>query len=812
MSRRRWRPGDVAFFAGFGLLSAGLVVWLVAGLAPAVASAIPSLHDALHRLGGDRPVVVLTARDDAFDRTSLVVRPGPVTVRLENFDRHVQHNVSIYVDGRFTAGSKLTTGPSVREFSFSAPADALVAYRCEIHPFMHGTIQAHGAATPTRGSVLAGRVADAAHGAEPIGQALLDFLFSLLNFGLGAFLVVRCPRDRTAKFFGVAMIATAASYNLQGHAARDVVPALAVPLHELWHPVGGVPYLYAVLLFPDGRLVPRLRTRAARVTYALATLVAIQILLDRAGLLEPGPGPGHIVAFVRFFGLLVPVVGVMAQTYRYRRAETAEVRQQSRLLLWALVPPLALGIATLALTATHRPADPAFGAHLEIERLAFRLSQPTFALIPLALVFGILRFRLWDIDVVVKRTVVFGTLAGFITAVYVGMVTGVGSLLGLGADSSVVLPLAATAVAALAFQPARTTARRLANRLVYGRRATPYEVMSRFSRRLSASMSVDDVLPRLAEAVATGVGASAGRVRLRVGEGGSWTAVHPPGAPDDVAHVVTVTHQGVVVGDLGVTKPPDDPLTRDEEGLLRRLAVQAGPALDNVRLTLDLRARLDELSTRAAQVEGSRRRLLVARDEEHQRLRQDIEDAVERRLVALCADLDEAAASTPVRAGDLLVSVEALAADALEALRGFARGVFPPLLADQGLVPALRAQLRKAPSYVDFHAVGVDGDRFDARAEAGVYFACLRALRASLREPVSVTASVEIRFADGWLYFAVKGIAPTAVDLDAIRDRIEAVGGEVGQHDAGGAVVVEGRVPVGPREADAGVQPSRSAR
>ncbi|HYT80179.1 MAG TPA: hypothetical protein VEQ37_13195, partial [Actinomycetota bacterium] len=121
-------------------------------------------------------------------------------------------------------------------------------------------------------------------------------------------------------------------------------------------------------------------------------------------------------------------------------------------------------------------------------------------LIPITIGVSILRYRLLDIDIVINRALLFGALAIFITAVYVSIVVGVGALVGRRANP--VLSAAAAAVVALAFQPARRRAQRLADRLVYGKRATPYEVLSEFSERLGKAYANDELLPRMALALA----------------------------------------------------------------------------------------------------------------------------------------------------------------------------------------------------------------------------------------------------------------------------------------------------------------------
>src|SRR5207302_8375645 len=147
-------------------------------------------------------------------------------------------------------------------------------------------------------------------------------------------------------------------------------------------------------------------------------------------------------------------------------------------------------------------------------------------LIAIAAGVAILKYRLYDIDVVINRTLVYASLAAFITAVYVAIVVGIGAAIGQGSRPNLGLSILATAVVAVAFQPVRERVQRLANRLVYGRRATPYEVLSEFSSRMAGAYASEDLLPRMARILGEGTGAGSTRVWLKVGSmlkaEGSW--------------------------------------------------------------------------------------------------------------------------------------------------------------------------------------------------------------------------------------------------------------------------------------------------
>jgi signal transduction histidine kinase len=384
--------------------------------------------------------------------------------------------------------------------------------------------------------------------------------------------------------------------------------------------------------------------------------------------------------------------------------------------------------------------------------------------IPIAVGIAVLKYRLYDIDVVISRTLVYGTLAAFITAVYVGIVVGIGSLVLSGGRPNIALSIVATAIEAVAFQPVRERVQKVANRLVYGKRATPYEVLSQFSERVAESYAADDVLPRMARVLADGTGAARADVWLRAGDilrqAASWpldsAAAEPArvvgdALPEmlDTDRAVEVRHQGELLGALTVTKRKGESLTPVEEKLLTDLAGQAGLVLKNVGLTAELLARLEDLR-------ASRQRLVAAQDEERRRLERNLHDGAQQNLVALKVKLGLAemlAEEDPARAKQTLSELKLDTDEALETLRDLARGIYPPLLADKGLLAALESQARKATLSVQVDANVVE--RYPREVEAAVYFCCLEALQNVQKYAAAQSAVVKLEASDSGLTFEV---------------------------------------------------------
>jgi signal transduction histidine kinase len=579
-------------------------------------------------------------------------------------------------------------------------------------------------------------------------------------------------------------------------AVPDAAVAAWIP-EWTWIPFMAAIALYIPLLYPDGHL-------PSRRWVWVAVLGGIGATIGTFGFaLTPGPLEGFLgqrnpfgiegAGWIRTVGdiamllFLIALLGTVASlVVRVRRSRGDERLQ----LKWLALAIALLGVSFLigvpywTLSGTGTSLD--FVENLLVLGLAG---------VPVAIGISILKYRLYDIDVVINKALVYGALAAFITAVYLAIVVGFGALVGSGGNA--VLSAVAAAVIALAFQPARRRAQRLANRVVYGERATPYEVLSGFSERLAETYSIDDVLPRLARVLAEGVGASG--VTIALGSDGHerTVATYPERAEttgDDRAF--EVRHQGELHGRISLAMPPNESLGPAQEKLVADVAAQAGLVLRNAALIEDLRA--------------SRQRLVAAQDEERRRIERNIHDGAQQQMVALAVKLklaDSLVGTDEERAHVMLADLQVETNQALEDLRDLARGIYPPLLADKGLAAALESQGRKSVLPVSVETDGIG--RYPQEAEAAVYFSCLEALQNVAKYAEASHAIVRLAYTDGTLTFEVTddgvGFDPSAASrgsgLQGIADRLAALGGELDVRSASGSgATVAGRLPVAPRE------------
>jgi signal transduction histidine kinase len=578
--------------------------------------------------------------------------------------------------------------------------------------------------------------------------------------------------------------------------------------------------VFVLLLFPTGSL-PSRRWRpvawaaaAALVAWTAGNAFAPTLLTsgpprvrNPMGVAAPA---GHIFSFLAGAGgLLIVATGlaaIVSLVFRYRRAGAVE-REQLKWLVYAGGLIVAAELAEIVI-------ERIFGLTGETATTLENVTgQAVVVLVPIAIGIAIFRYHLYDIDVVINKTLVYGSLAVFITGVYVAIVVGLGSLAQHGARPSLALSIAATAVVAIAFQPVRAWVQRLANRLVYGRRATPYEVLADFAGRMAGAYAAEDLLPRMARILAEGTAAARADVWLKSADtfhdGAAWPAEAPllPPARATAADVpaypgadriLPVRYRGEVLGALSVSKRPGEALTPTEDRLLADLASQVGLVLKNAGLREELLARLEE-------IRASRLRLVAAQDEERRRIERNIHDGAQQQLVALAIKLSitESMIGTDTEGErELLAELREDAAGAVEELRDLARGIYPPLLAGEGLVTALRAQARKAAVPTSVTAEGVG--RYQQDLEAAVYFCVLEALQNVAKYAGATRAEVRLAASGNHLRFEVTddgaGFDPESrgygTGLQGMADRLHAHGGSLDVRSAPGAgTTIAGRLP-----------------
>ena len=395
-----------------------------------------------------------------------------------------------------------------------------------------------------------------------------------------------------------------------------------------------------------------------------------------------------------------------------------------------------------------------------------------------------------------------GLLAAYAAAVYISLTEGLGRALGAGGPGQAGLSLAAAALIAIGFAPARRLAGRVVARTPLGRAGEPYEALTALASTTASAGTTDEAIGELATLLGRGTGAATASVWLWVRGSFVRAAVWPAAgesqgppprehsigaiaAREDVHHVAQVRDAGGTLGALAIARKPGDPITPPEEKLAADLASGAAPLLRTVALTAELAERVREAAQQEAELQASRRRLADAGAAERRRLAEEIRVSFSRRLDGIS---EEAARLRDVIPGDrqaaarLMPALDAKLTAIIDELRAFARGILPPVLRDHGLAAGIEglqdaAAAIPVPVRAEVHGVG----RYRRGIETAVYFCTLRMIRICSADDSPGLLTVRLTDDGHELAVTVTGGAGAAVpvkeDIDAVTDRLAVLGG-----------------------------------
>lgn len=650
--------------------------------------------------------------------------------------------------------------------------------------------------------------------------ALVNLTAVLVHLGVASLIYVRRPNDPVALLVALMLVTNGALLPLAftfDSVALAVPWRLAVNVIVLLGLVSSVATLY---LFPDGRFAPRW-TPALLAAWMLGCFLAI--FFPDIPLSPPAwPLSVQLVLLAVWVG-----TGLYAQLYRFNHAATPVEKQQIKWagvgLLAAALTPLVYFLPTVILPAVDVSgwpnllvnrlgpglfAVPALAGVLAL--LALRLASLLF---PVSFGVAIMRYRLWDIDLVINRTLVYGSLTGAVLVIYALIVGGLALIFQTGANAATAM-IAAVAAALLAL-PLRQRLQRSVNRLMYGERDDPWAVLSRLAMTLEAAGDPAEVLPNLARSVAESLRLPYAAISVREGEGMRIAAEYPPlprSSPSAEEGVIPfppspagkraggeafpLVFRGELIGQLLVApRAAGEAFSASDRRLLTNLAHQAGPAVHAARLTADLQA--------------SRQRLVTAREEERRRLRRDLHDGLGPQLASFNLTVDAARnylTSDVQEADRLLGEFKTQTQEAIADVRRLVYGLRPPALDQLGLVGALRERATALSSVEGVQIVLSAPDSLPAlpaAAEVAAYRIATEALTNVVRHAQARRAAVWLCLDDA-LYLAVDddGVGlPAAwragVGLSSMRERAEELGGSLRvESRAQGGARVAARLPL----------------
>jgi len=636
--------------------------------------------------------------------------------------------------------------------------------------------------------VLTGHLTDSA---RPMPQ-IIAYL------GAGTVAVLMRPDHRGARRLGALGVVAAVGYAVgaaySAYLIEHGVPAwgwaalLAIQVLDF---AFAVQMLALVAVFPDGRYHHVYERRAVWLVVALIPVLAILQLLGSTRLTyassliwqettsAPDPlgaaGFGAVGSFSSAAlksGVLLQLVAVVLLVLRYRQAGV----QQRRQIAWPLYA-LALTVCSFVVLGALNTSVNALP-----DWLRYLIYLPVALLFPISLVIGMLRYQLLDINLVIWRSAVYAVLWLLIALSYLAVATAFGVALGqrIPLQLAIVLTIAATLIAS----PLRRRLEQIADRLVFGRRISGYELISQLGSRLESSAAAEDVAATVATGVQAGLSTRWTRVIL---EQPARIPVASAGIDLDEPAMavlrVPLQHGQEIVGTIECGAKTRGRYTATDQQLLETLGRQAALAIRNSQLSTELSARLLELA-------ASRSRLVHAEEVARRRLERDIHDGVQQELVAVLARLGLARNQLrrdQALAQRTLQDVQNDGRRALESLQELVRGIHPPLLTDRGLLEAVQERTARLPIRAEVSADGLgSGMRFPPDIEGAAYFFCSEALGNVIKHAWATQAWVSFESAPDRLIVEVrddgKGFALDKVTphgLRGLQDRIEALGGRM---------------------------------
>lgn len=607
---------------------------------------------------------------------------------------------------------------------------------------------------------------------------------------VGALVAARHPRNPIGWIFCATGFLSALNMLSAGYALYSelVVTTRSLPgaafarwlSYWVWLPNVLLPITFPLLLAPDGNLLsPRWRPIAWAAGLGTAAICFGMAFhpgpLKSMGIPMPNPyglvgGANVMNAFLAAAApvLLAGVLGSIASVViRFRRA-TGQERAQLKWLAVAGVMVIVgnvLGSIPMILWSGN-PLG---------EELSIVATDITIVSIVLAAGIAILRYRLWDIDILINRTLVYFSLTTLIAAMYVVIVGALGAV--LQTESSLPVSLIATGVVAMSFQPLRERLQRGVNRLLYGERDEPYAVLGRLARRLEVVVATQAVLPTVVETVGEALKLPYVAIALREGDGFAVAAEYGRLPADQGStEIVPLVYQSEAIGQLILAlRAPHEQFSQTDWHLLGTIARQAGIAAHNVRLAQDL--------------QRSREQLVTAREEERRRLRRDLHDGLGPALAAMSFRLDairNLADHDPLAVKTTASELKAQMQEALAAIRRIAYDLRPPALDELGLPGALKEHIASYSQAEDLHITLDTPERLPplaAAVEVAIYRIALEAVTNVIRHAQASHCRVRLSLADDVCLEITddgQGLPSpvrAGVGLSSMRERAEELGG-----------------------------------
>ncbi len=609
----------------------------------------------------------------------------------------------------------------------------------------------------------------------------LRSMYMLVHLVIAGIIIFKRPNERIAVFTAFFLVMLGTTFWPLAERVADQPEFWRLPraLANLF--MSGSLVIF-FLIFPDGRFTPRWTKPVA--------VVMLGLLVIENFFPESKLNPQNNRPVGTTLSLITMVIMVYAPVHRYRSMSNPVLRQQTKWVVYGISAAI-IGFFVITLPAS-------FGISME-EGTTYGLISITgmmlsILFIPVSIGIAITRSRLWDIDPIINRTLVYGALS-FLTILFYVLTVGVFALYFRSNETNLVISFIATGVVAILFEPLRQRLQRAVNRLMYGERDDPATVLIRLSQRLDSALAPDSVLQTIVETLAQTLRLPYAAISLLDEEPRFASTRQLP--PSELIHL-PLTYQTERVGELILApRAAGESFSTADMKLINIIAQQAGVAAYTVRLNNDL--------------QRSRERFVTAQEEERRRLRRDLHDGVGPTLASLSQRIDTASEfvkSDPEKSVRLLKELKGQVKETVSEIRRLVYALRPPVLDEFGLVSAIREYVAQ---YSGPNGMTITFDvteplpSLPAAVEVAAYRIALESFTNIIKHAEASACQIKIKIENRSLLLEIsdngKGLSAESragVGRTSMHERAAELGGEcVIENIPTGGTRVSARLPIG---------------
>lgn len=584
------------------------------------------------------------------------------------------------------------------------------------------------------------------------------FVFAYV--GIGVLIFLAKPNDRMALLCAFILVASGVAWP---NTLNSLETHSLFILEETMGTLGFTFFFWLAYLFPSGSFVPRWTWVTA--TFFLVSVSLVNLFPDTALDINTW----HPVLN---YGLLLVIVGTMiyASVYRYRNVSDRIQRQQTRWVVYSLVIGLS-AFVILAILGNVHPFNVPGTTGVVYALTADTILMLALLLFPISVYFSIMRYRLWNIDIIINRSILYGTLTVLIVAVYMLIVSTLGIL--LHDNSNQIISLIAAGIVAVIFQPLRESMQRIVNRMVYGQRDEPYKILQQLGHILELSPVDENSLNTLVNTISRALNFP--YVAIEITYGNRKEILASFGIESINPQCFPLVHQAVHMGDLLVSpRTGEHDLSSIDTDLLSTISRQAGAIVHAIQLKNDL--------------QRSRERLVISREEERRRIRRDLHDGLGPVIASLAMQADHAREflhSDPDQTERMLVDITSKTQGVISEIRRLVYDLRPPALDELGLLGALRAHASQLQQKINIEISAPESlPVLPAAVEVAVFRIAQEALNNVLRHSSAYQCRLFLSFSDQLeMEICDDGVglpanAGSGLGLVSMRERAEELGGE----------------------------------